>query len=273
MKCKNCNTNLEPDNSYCFNCGAKVVKERITIKYLYLVLMSSLGWDNRFWATFRDLILRPGLVIDKYLKGTRKMYTDPFTFLAIALTVCVLSISFYTDEMIEISMDYQFELPETHSNSLTDSIDSENISQQDSIAYSEGIQNFSKKMVEFMIKFYYYISFLSLPFFTFIAFLVFGKPNNYAEHLVINSYIIGLTSLLSILLFFAALIIGKSGIYNGGQFAIVFVYYSYVYQNYRNYSFKQLTLKILRFVLILFVLVLIFSVVTFTIAIISKISE
>lgn len=97
-------------------------------------------------------------------------------------------------------------------------------SQQASEGHSADSQFFMGKMAPFMFKSHYYISFLFLPFYTFIAFQVFGKPNNIAEHLIINSFIFGLTSIFGFLIFSVALITKSTEVYYWGQYAITIIY-------------------------------------------------
>ena len=113
MNCKNCQTELQSEYKYCNQCGAKVVNKRITIKSLISSLLISLGWDNQFFVTFRDLVLRPQLVFERYLNGTRKKYTNPFTFFAIGTALSVFVLSFYSDELINISTKASLKPSET----------------------------------------------------------------------------------------------------------------------------------------------------------------
>ncbi len=258
MNCKNCDIELKPADNYCYHCGAKVIRNRITLKYLMSDLISSLGWDNQFWPTLRDLLVKPGLVFDKYLSGTRKRYSNPFSFFAIVTTITVMVIGFYTNEMTEILTNAKFAQTETYSDSLSDNTNKENISQPDDKDVSWDSQGSANKMVTFILKYYYYFSFLFLPIYTFIAFLVFGKPNNFTEHLVINSYILGLIGIIELFLFIVSLISKITEIYFVGQFAITLIYYPTAYKNYRNYSPKQLTGKIFRFCLVMLIALIAF---------------
>ena len=244
--------------NYCCHCGAKIINERITLSHLMSDFILSLGWDNQFWSTLRDLLVRPRLVFDRYLHGTRKKYSNPFAFFAIVTTITVLIIGFYTNEMIEISTNADFSQSEAYSNSLADNAIKENIRQQDDKDYQEVSQAFAEKLVAFIIKYYYYFSFLFLPFYTLIAFLVFGKPNNFAEHLVINSYILGLIGIIELFLFILSLLTKITEIYFMGQFAVTLIYYPYAYKNYRNYSLKQLLVKILKFCLVMLIVLILF---------------
>jgi hypothetical protein len=65
---------------------------------------------------------------------------------------------------------------------------------------------FSKSIMKFQMKSYKLISFLQLPLITILAFLIFRKPYNFGEHLVINTYLQGIVLFLSILLFIFSLL-------------------------------------------------------------------
>lgn len=88
MNCKNCNSPLRTDYSYCPNCGAKVIRNRITLKNLwYDVIDRYFNLDNTFIKTFVHLFSKPETVIESYIKGIRRKYLNPISYLGIALTV------------------------------------------------------------------------------------------------------------------------------------------------------------------------------------------
>ena len=76
MNCKNCKSVLNQKNIFCNECGAKIIKERITVKSLFSNLLNALGWDNNFFITLRFLLLKPQIIIKEYINGTRKKYTN-----------------------------------------------------------------------------------------------------------------------------------------------------------------------------------------------------
>ena len=94
MRCKNCDSVLKSEDKYCFHCGAMVVNERLTMKYFLSNLLAALGWDNRFFHTLRDMTLRPQVVIEKYLNGTRKRYSSPSAFFCYCINVYSFSCRF-----------------------------------------------------------------------------------------------------------------------------------------------------------------------------------
>jgi hypothetical protein len=101
-------------------------------------------------------------------------------------------------------------------------------------------------------------SFALLPFYTLLAFLTFGKPYNYGEHLVINAYIQGLSMMVLAFIFLICLFTVPS-LYN---FSIILtiVYYPYAYARLYKLSLLQSLLRTLKFLLILTVFLIVFIV-------------
>ncbi|NMM47739.1 DUF3667 domain-containing protein [Marinigracilibium pacificum] len=271
IECKNCKAELHSEDLFCSKCGAEIINEKVTLKYLLSGLYSSLGWDNRFWTTLRKLITNPGHVFEKYLKGTRKMYSPPFTFFAIAMTIYVLIIGFNSQKIEEIT----FPIPKTEerisTGSQTDSKSLKNTNdyQEKSASVPSKSNANIKKLTDFIKKHYFHISFLLLPLYALIAYLVFGKPDNYAEHLIINSYINGIIIFSSIILLIITLITNLEGIFTYGQYAIILLYYAYAYHDYRNYTIKTSLKKSFKFFLIFSAFFILFTLVAVVYAIIS----
>jgi len=93
MECKNCNTPQRTDFNFCPNCGAKVIRNRLTIKNLwYDVTERYFNLDNTFIKTFVQLFTQPQLVIDTYISGVRRKYLNPISYLGIALTLSGISL-------------------------------------------------------------------------------------------------------------------------------------------------------------------------------------
>ena len=87
MECKNCLLSLQENDNYCPDCGAKVIRNRLTLKNLFEHFSETfLNYDNTFIQTVVNLIKQPKDVIGNYISGTRKKYIDPISFLAICLT-------------------------------------------------------------------------------------------------------------------------------------------------------------------------------------------
>ena len=268
MNCKNCDFQLNSEDKYCNECGAKVVNERISIKSLLSGLLVSFGWDNRFFVTFRDLIVRPQVVFGKYLNGTRKKYTNPFTFFAIGTALSVFVLNLYSEELIQLSANTNLKSSETTVSTYSEDGNSSKISKKQADFMKE--QEASKiKSIEFIYKYYYYLSFLLLPFFALVALFVFGKPDNYGEHLVINAYIQGLLFFFGLPIFFLSLLI-EYDVYTGGSFLLTVIWYLYAYKKYRNYTLGKTLKKLLKFLGIFLFLFLFMLVVTLVMMVLKK---
>lgn len=88
MNCKNCEESLKENAIYCLNCGARVIKNRLTIKNLFShALEQYFNVDNRFLMTFAHMLIKPHHVIDTYITGMRKRYINPISYFALALTL------------------------------------------------------------------------------------------------------------------------------------------------------------------------------------------
>ncbi|MDO6470350.1 DUF3667 domain-containing protein [Maribacter sp. 1_MG-2023] len=88
MECKNCHTNLRTDFSYCPDCGAKVIRNRLTVKNLwYDATERFFNIDNTFLITFKHLFTKPDEVIGGYINGVRKKYLNPTSYFTIAITL------------------------------------------------------------------------------------------------------------------------------------------------------------------------------------------
>ena len=87
MSCKNCEYTLKFEDNYCPQCGAKVIKNRLTFKNLWEEINERVfNLDNNFFRTFLFLFTKPHEVINGYVHGVRKKYMDPVSYLGIALT-------------------------------------------------------------------------------------------------------------------------------------------------------------------------------------------
>lgn len=88
MECKNCQNNLRTDFRFCPDCGAKIIRNRLTIlNLLGDITERYFNVDNTFLKTFWHLFTKPELVIEGYIQGIRKKYLNPISYMGIALTL------------------------------------------------------------------------------------------------------------------------------------------------------------------------------------------
>ncbi len=172
MGCKNCNSSLRSDYSFCPICGAKVVKSRLSLKNIWQDLSFQVfNLDNTFLKTFRHLLSKPDTVIQYYVSGTRKKYMNPISYFAIAITLSGL-LFFVLRNIYEID--------------LTQSSFSDN----------------QTTNLDFVYDYQGPISYLFMPVYALMTWLLFidKRKFNYTEHLVTNAYITAQTSYVQVLI-------------------------------------------------------------------------
>jgi Protein of unknown function (DUF3667) len=82
--CPNCHTVFADENAnYCANCGQENHTHKLPVKHFFMELVESFThFDTKFVATFKDLILKPGLVIQNFNDNKRTRYVPPIRIYA-----------------------------------------------------------------------------------------------------------------------------------------------------------------------------------------------
>lgn len=96
--CPNCHTVFADEHSnYCAHCGQENHTHKLPIKHFAMELVESFThFDTKFLTTFKDLVLSPGLVIQKFNDNKRARYVPPirlYAFTSFAFFL-VLALSF-----------------------------------------------------------------------------------------------------------------------------------------------------------------------------------
>ncbi len=209
MECKNCSTLLDSQSDYCPNCGAKVIRNRLTLKNLFTHYTETFfSYDNTFLKTIIYLIKDPKDVIDSYVNGVRKKYIAPLSFFAIALTISGLYffiLKQYFPDFFEMAAS-EFSVDEKQ---------------------KEITRTFTQKATEFNAL----VNFIIIPLVAGLSRVVFWKQSyNYTEHLIIYFYTMSLFSIFSSLLnllvlsFFAIEFLSLTGVI----YIILFVYHGWI---------------------------------------------
>ncbi|MEM7162191.1 MAG: DUF3667 domain-containing protein [Bacteroidota bacterium] len=266
MKCKNCEHPLNKSDNFCPNCGAKNVTQRTSLKSLISEFSSRVfAWDNRYFRTFKGLIVHPEKIFTSYIEGTRKKFTSPISFLAICAAFGALCFNIMADEYMVLMENQTHAFNEMLLESVTkDSNVAENLK-------AEQLETQKNSML-FTIKNYYLISFIGLPFYALLSFLVYFRPYNYGEHLVFNCYAQGLNIIMSVILMFASLIISPS--FFSISFLIMMAYYIYAFSRLYKHGFLPILLRFLWFIFVFIVVAFVFlficAVIGIAIAFINK---
>jgi Protein of unknown function (DUF3667) len=85
-KCRNCDADVPLGQVYCGHCGQKYATERLTLHEIGHDLLHALMHVDRSALTLvRMLLVRPGTVALNYVRGKRKRYFGPFSFLVVVV--------------------------------------------------------------------------------------------------------------------------------------------------------------------------------------------
>lgn len=185
--CKNCGQ--ETKGNFCSDCGQSTHTHRVNLHHLiHEFLHGVLHVDKGIFFTIKELTIRPGQTIRNYLGGKRVNYFKPFGYLFLIATVYTLIMHF-------------IDIPIINSDSVLKAVHTSHGSQEFEHKEMLVATNNTLQLFYNWINERYAISaLLLLPLSAFVSFLVFYKTRyNYGEHLVINSYIVGQSTLLLII--------------------------------------------------------------------------
>jgi hypothetical protein len=172
MVCKNCTHAFE--GLYCYHCGQPAATSRITTREILTDALFSVVKVNRgFLFTARELSLRPGKAIRLYLAGQRVTYYAPHKYLFFIGAIT----SFLTSRYHTFSGGY------TSVN-----------------AFGGDTHSFFGAFFAYADAYATLINIVTIPVFALFSFLLFRRSGyNYAEHLVLNTYITSQQLLLFII--------------------------------------------------------------------------
>ncbi|HAS41468.1 MAG TPA: hypothetical protein DCS93_13380 [Microscillaceae bacterium] len=199
MVCINCK--YEHDSNFCPNCGERSEVPRITFKSIFSNGLSTITNMNKgFLFNVKHLCLNPNGIVNDFLKGKRKSIFNPMSFLIIALTVYLI-----VDAMIVVKANVS-------GNKINPKI------------YGVGYE--AGRFMKLYLKYFWILSIIWLSVSTK---LLFGKYN-YAEHLAINSFVMGQSILVGLVSF---VITKLNLLFNP------FVYISIIWITYQTFKRKK----------------------------------
>lgn len=228
MHCKNCDGLISLSISFCPNCGAKIIRNRLTVKNLFASFAAQfLNYDNKFLQTFVALFKRPEDVIGGYINGVRKKYVNVISYFMIALTITGLEY-FILDKFFPDFFDF------------------------DSFG-KQSQQEMTKTVMDFTKEYQALVMMLMVPLYAMVSRLVFlkNKKFNYTEHLVIFMYVMAQLSIAGAVVVLMTAVFGLDmatiSIFISG-FQII--YSGYCLKRLYGLSLKGILLKTLLFVVI-----------------------
>lgn len=274
MNCKNCQHPLEENAHFCDNCGAKVIKSRITFKDLIVLFITDIfGIDSRFFRTLKEMAIHPDKVLNEYLSGVRKRYVNPFGFFAIAVGISLIVFNYFEDDFLKINSEMN--KSQTDELKKAASID---LKEYKHLSKKEFNQLKTKKqvaeiqlkyldgMMKYMLNYYNIMMFIFLPFYAMLSKWTYPKPHNFGEHIIMNTYILSFTVFVTLIFFGFALLIHPN-IYNV-SILFTIVYYLFAFGKLYQKNIWQNILKLLKFLLGLILIFIILSIIAVIIGII-----
>jgi hypothetical protein len=239
MNCKNCDTALQPEVSFCYECGAKVIKNRITFKNLLVYFGETFfNFDNKLLQTVINLIKDPKDVIDGYVKGVRKKYIEPLGFFAISLTLSGLYLVIIQKYFPDI-----FNMEGIYDNQTSAMV--------------------SQKSSKILTEYNSILNFIFIPAAAGMSWLIFlDKHYNFTEHAVMYFYTLSLFSITSVVITIPIISIDSDLVFPLSPilYLIFFIYMGYVLTNIFSLNLKQLIIKFLIFLPVFFVVYIVFSI-------------
>lgn len=197
MICINCNN--EHESLFCPNCGEKSEVPKITFRSIFNDGLSTIiSMDKGFLFNLKNLFLKPSEVVNGYIIGKRKYIYNPISYLVITISIYLIG-----DSLIELKIE---------GNEIKSKV------------YSAGYE--AGKFIKSYLKYFWILSVIWLSLSTKLIF----KKYNYAEHLAINSFIIGQATLVG---FIGFLLLKLPLIFNP------FIYLVIIWITYQIYKSKN----------------------------------
>ncbi len=184
--CKNCAQEFE--GNYCPACGQKSSTRRFSTKIVFAELVDKLlPLDQGILFTSKHLITRPGAMMRDYLDGKRAKFSKPLQFL---LLMVAISLIFFSQE------DFL--------SGMKDGMNSSDKSQK------PGDQEVSKLVTQWISDYMTALIVGIVPFTALVARWLFRMLDlNFAEHIVINCYLIGGGTLMGMPIMLATKLMGE----------------------------------------------------------------
>ncbi|MFB6319434.1 DUF3667 domain-containing protein [Saccharicrinis sp. FJH54] len=104
-RCRNCNSELY--GNYCSNCGQPQELKRINGHYVLSEIGSVLSFEKGILYTIKELILRPGVNIRKFIGEDRNRLVKPIVFIIATSLIYTIfqQLLHFEDGYVNVSMD------------------------------------------------------------------------------------------------------------------------------------------------------------------------
>lgn len=96
MNCKNCNQ--EVNSNFCANCGQPASIKRINGDYIVQEIGQVLNFEKGIFYTIRELLLRPGENVKKFITEDRSRLIKPILFIIVSSLIYSITNNFFKIE-------------------------------------------------------------------------------------------------------------------------------------------------------------------------------
>jgi hypothetical protein len=243
--CKNCHNIIKETDNFCNTCGAKVIRNRLTIKNLFAHFSEQfLNYDNKFLQTFIHLFSKPEVVIGCYINGTRKKYVNVISYFAIAITISGLQM-FILNKYFPEALDVAF-------------------SGTDTSEVTKATDAMQRKNMEFIQEYQSIVMMLFVPIYAIMAKIVFlkNKTFNYTELLVIFMYILSQMTIIGAIIVIFGGFFGQTIAGIGAMITLPMqiIYSAFCLKRLYDLDLFQIIIKTVLFLIVLGVLFILFSI-------------
>ena len=248
MRCKNCDNTLRTDYSFCPDCGAKIIRNRLTmIGVMEDFRDRFLNIDNTLVRTITALFVKPEKVILDYIDGVRGKYLNPVSYITLSIAFTGI---FYLIQR----------------NLYPDLLDLDRLlagGSSNNTAYDALMKENMEKFMSFTYDNLALFTFATIPFLALMSKLVFWKMKdlNYSEHFVLNTYAYSHASVITILIYFSTFWNEEIFLFAAvGVTLVMILYYMFVLKRVFDLSLIGIIARTLLFVAIggaLYVLIIV----------------
>jgi len=173
ITCKNCGHQVS--ENFCSNCGQRADTHRLNMHFILHDLQHALiHFDRGVLYTTKQLLTRSGHTIREFLEGKRTRHFQPLSFVIVLATFYGLLWHYLIFDHLHTSL----------------------------IEPKDDITRASRKIVTWITEHFAFDGLILIITSTLVSYVIFKKRKyNLAEHLVLNTYLMGLFLIVSLLVF------------------------------------------------------------------------
>lgn len=187
--CKNCGHKFQ--GKFCPQCGQSIKEFERPFQFLIIDFMGNMfAFDTRFWKTLIAILFKPGTLTRDFVKGHRVKYMPPFRFYVFISFVFFLLLNFYSSQKTKQNSDKErnvviFGSSEDHDSLdisdtvAIDTLQAEVAKKDDDEAKRAFLNEHPDIFLEQFLTNLSWAMFLLMPFYGFLLWLFYRKPQRY----------------------------------------------------------------------------------------------